>query len=195
MKAKEITRRDVRNLLEEIAERAPIMANRTLALIRKMYNFAIERDWVEANACQGIKWLAPERQRDRVLSEDEIRRFWAALDEEHPITAALFRLRLLTAQRGGEVHGATWDEMDLQSGWWTIPAERSKNKLTHRVPLSPPALKILKELKKEVGDSPWVFPSARRGRTSTTRRTQSSGLSNARRSSSAGTTCGARRRA
>lgn len=162
MKAKDITRRDVRNLLEEIAERAPIMANRTLALVRKMFNFAIERDWVEANPCQGIKRLAPERQRDRVLNEDEIRRFWAALDEEHPITAALFKLRLLTAQRGGEVHGATWDEMNLESGWWTIPAARSKNKLAHRVPLSPPALRILKELKKAIGESPWVFPSTRK---------------------------------
>ncbi len=84
MKAKEITRREVRQLLEEIADRAPIMANRPLALIRKMFNFAIERDWVEANPCQGIKRLAPERQRDRVLSDDEIRRFWAALEEEHP---------------------------------------------------------------------------------------------------------------
>ena len=50
--------------------------------------------------------------------------------------AALFRLRLLTAQRGGEVHGARWDEMELTTGWWTIPAARSKNRLAHRVPLS-----------------------------------------------------------
>ena len=58
--------------------------------------------------------------------------------------AALFRLRLLTAQRGGEVHGAKWEEFDLASGWWTIPAERSKNRLSHRVPLSPQALRIFK---------------------------------------------------
>lgn len=162
MKVKDISRRDVRNLLEEIADRAPIMANRTLALIRKMFNFGIERDWVEANPCQMIKRLAPERQRDRVLSEDEIRRLWTALDEEHPIMASLFRLRLLTAQRGGEIHGATWQEIDLDRGWWTIPKERSKNGLAHRVPLSPPTLKLLKDLKKEVGDSPWVFPSTRK---------------------------------
>ena len=40
--------------------------------------------------------------------------------------AALFRLRLLTAQRGGEIHGATWQEIDLDRGWWTIPKERRK---------------------------------------------------------------------
>jgi integrase len=122
-----------------------------------MFNFAIERDWLEFNPCALIKHPAPERQRDRVLNETEIRAFWKALDDEQPIMAALFRLRLLTAQRGGEVHGATWDEMDLVGGWWTIPAERSKNKLAHRVPLSPQAVQILTELQKAGGD--WVFPS------------------------------------
>ena len=163
MKVKEITRRDVRAVLEEIADRAPIMANRTLAVIRKMFNFAIERDWLESNPCQMIKRLAPERQRERVLSEGEIRRVWAALNQEHSTIAALFRLRLLTAQRGGEVHGAAWAEMDLPSGWWTIPSERSKNRLAHRVPLSPQAVRILKALKAEAKkDATWVFPSTRK---------------------------------
>jgi len=52
----------------------------------------------------------------------------------------VFRLHLLTAQRGEEVLGATWAEMELTSAWWTIPAERSKNGLAHRVPLSPQAV-------------------------------------------------------
>jgi integrase len=161
-KAKDITRRDVRALLDEIAERAPIMANRTLALVRKMFNFAIEHSWLETNPCTMIKRLAPDRQRDRVLNEEEIRKFWAALDAEKPMIAALFRLRLLTAQRGGEVHGATWAEMDLESGWWTIPAARSKNGLAHRVPLSRQSLKVLRDLQAEGTDSPWVFPGKRK---------------------------------
>lgn len=161
-KVKDIHRRDVRELLDEIAERAPIMANRTLALVRKMFNFGIEHDWVDTNPCHMIKRPAPESQRERVLSEDEIRRVWKALDDEHPIIAVLFRLRLLTAQRGGELLGATWGEMDLASSWWTIPAERSKNGLAHRVPLSPRALRILKALRKKTDDSPWVFPSTRK---------------------------------
>jgi integrase len=161
-KVKDIQRRDVRELLDEIAARAPIMANRTLALVRKMFNFAIEHDWLEVNPCQMIKRLAPERQRDRVLSEDEIRRLWKALDREDAVIAAVFRLRLLTAQRGGEVLGAMWAEMDLRTGWWTIPAERSKNGLAHRVPLSPQAVKVLKSLCSLTGDSPWVFPSPKK---------------------------------
>jgi integrase len=139
------------------------MANRTLALVRKMFNFAIERDWLEANPCHMVKRPGVEKPRDRVLSEDEIKRVWAALDREHDIVAALFRLRLLTAQRGGEVQGAAWSEIDLVSGWWTIPAERSKNGLAHRVPLSPQAVRILKGLKAEAKkDATWVFPSTRK---------------------------------
>ena len=74
----------------------------------------------------------------------------------------MLRLRLLTAQRGGEVLGATWAEMDLPTGWWTIPAERSKNGLAHRVPLSPQAVKVLKALHAITGDSLWVFPSPKK---------------------------------
>ena len=158
---KDIKRRDVRELLDEVAARAPIMANRTLALVRKMFNFAIEHDWLEVNPCHMVKRPAEEKQRERVLSEDEIRRVWTALEGESPLIAALFRIRLLTAQRGGEVHGASWSELDLSNGWWTIPAERSKNGLAHRVPLSPQARRILKAWRQTVGDSPWVFPSSR----------------------------------
>src|SRR5205085_301833 len=54
-KANEITRRDVRELLDGIVDRAPIMANRVLAIVRKVFNFAIERDWLEVNPCHMVK--------------------------------------------------------------------------------------------------------------------------------------------
>lgn len=90
------------------------------------------------------------------------------------VMASLIRLRLLTAQRGGELHAARWDEVDLTTGWWTIPNDRSKNGLSHRVPLSPQALELFKQLhtyreatKRLDKDgrpelSPWVFPSTRK---------------------------------
>ena len=49
---------------------------------------------------------------------------------------AFYKLRLLTAQCGGEVSAMRWDDMDLAAGWWTIPADTSKDKLAHRVPLT-----------------------------------------------------------
>jgi len=49
--------------------------------------------------------------------------------------AALLKVRLLTAQRGGEVAHMRWADVDLQSGWWTIPGSDTKNGEPHRVPL------------------------------------------------------------
>jgi integrase len=81
------------------------------------------------------------------LTEDEIRTLWKALDALEPHMAAAFKLRLITAQRGGEVADMRWQDVDLAGGWWTIPAERSKNGLPHRVPLTPMAVAIIKALK------------------------------------------------
>lgn len=178
-RARDISRRDVRNLVEAIAERgAPIQANRTLALIRKIYNVGIEREIIESNPCHLLKRPSPERSRDRVLSEDELRRVWQSLDEEDPAVAAIFRLRILTAQRGGEVRQMKWADVDLDAQWWTIPAEISKNDLAHRVPLNSQAKRLLSDLREhqerrlhEINAgrkkkrlepkkrSPWVFPS------------------------------------
>jgi len=68
MKVREITRRHVRDLLDDIATRAPIQANRVLAVVRKMFNFAIERDWLDVNPCVMIKRVVKEQARDRVLN-------------------------------------------------------------------------------------------------------------------------------
>ena len=107
------------------------MANRCLAYVRKMYNWALSKDLVEFNPCAGIPRPGKEQQRDLVLSEDEIKAIRKALDKEKPIMAATFRLRLLTAQRGGEVHSIRWNDIDRE--WWTIPEEFAKNGLSHRV--------------------------------------------------------------
>ncbi|EQD27509.1 hypothetical protein B1A_21642 [mine drainage metagenome] len=62
MKAEEVTRAQVRELLEIIARRAPIESNRTLALVRKVFAFALERDVVALNPCIGIsRWASRKR--------------------------------------------------------------------------------------------------------------------------------------
>ena len=144
----EITRADVRAMLDQIVDRgAPILANRTLALARKIFNFAIEHDWPIPNPCVGIRRPAAETERARVLTPDELKRVWDALDAEDPFFAALYRLRLLTAQRGGEVRQMRWDQIDFERAVWTIPAEIAKNNHAHRVPLSEPALRVLESLR------------------------------------------------
>ncbi len=159
-KAKNITRKDVTALLDGIMARgAPIMANRTKALISKIYNIGIGRDIVEHNPCLGVASPGKARQRDRVLNEGEIRALWRALDDQHPVVAATFKLRLLTAQRRNEVLTMRWEHID--GDWWTIPAEVAKNGLAHRVPLSRQSLALLDELRPLTGQSEWVFESPR----------------------------------
>ena len=161
-KAADITRREVNDLLDGIKERgAPIQANRTLEIIRKIYNWGIGREIVAANPCQGIEKPSAEHQRERVLSDDEIRAVWAAFDLETPLIAGMFKLRLITAQRGGEISYMRKADVDWGSGWWTIPGEFTKNGLAHRVWLSEPGTQILEDLLPLSDGSRWVFPSPR----------------------------------
>jgi integrase len=163
-KAAEIGRKDVIILLDSIVARGSgVLANRTRGLISKIFNFGIRRGIVELNPAQGVENPGQEHQRDRVLSEDETRALWHALDSERPKIAAIFRLALLTAQRRGEVLGMRWDELDLEGAWWTIPAERSKNGLAHRVPLGPRAFAILRELQNPPPGPIQVFPGSKGG--------------------------------
>ncbi|CAE6819452.1 Prophage integrase IntA [Paraburkholderia haematera] len=76
-------------------------------------------------------------------------------------TRAALLLLILTAARSGEIRGAVWDEFDLKAGIWTIPGERMKAKEPHRVPLSAPALKLVKAPKEQKQHETLVFPSLR----------------------------------
>jgi integrase len=110
-----------------------------------MFNFAVMRDILPFSPCNGLKLPAANNSRDRVLSDSEIRTFWdnlptCAMSEE--LRNAL-KLVLITAQRPGEVIRIHTDE--INDGWWTIPAERSKNGKAHRVPLAGLALDIIKQ--------------------------------------------------
>lgn len=146
--ATDISRADVQMLVSAIAERgAPVLANRVLSLVRKIFNFATEQDWPLMNPCTGVRRPTVETRRERVLTRDEIKRIWVALDEEEPFFAAFYRLRLLTAQRGGEVRRMRWDQIDFESSVWSIPASVAKNKNAHRVPLSRQAVRVIEDLR------------------------------------------------
>jgi integrase len=85
--------------------------------------------------------------------------FWAELSQREGMGALALRFACLCASRSGEVRGATWEEIDLASGIWTIPAARMKAGAMHRVPLSHAAMDILRRVPRLQG-APWVFPSA-----------------------------------
>lgn len=154
-KADEIRRRDVIALLDAIVARgAEVEANRTLALVRKLFNWANERDLLEGNPCLGVRAPGEETARERVLSDDEIRAVWNGCARLSPAMCAIFRLRLVTAQRGAEIAAMAWEHVDLKEATWWIPPEAHKGKRGHLVPLSPMATEILQGIKQS---GPWVF--------------------------------------
>lgn len=168
MKAGDIKKRDVISLIDDIGNRAPVMANRTLALVSKIFNFAIDRDILDRNPAVRVKRVVVERPRERVLTEDEIRILWEIFDGLgtngrrvlSPLMSAMMKVRLFTAQRHAEVSRMRWQ--DIHDDMWEIPAEFTKNNNSHRVPLTKPVLDILSSLPQA---SEWVFPSPRNSAT------------------------------
>jgi len=172
-KAADIVKRDVIQMLESIIDRgAPGMANNSFQVIRKMFNFAVERDILPFSPCTGIKLPAPKKSRDRTLNESEIKAFWNSLDGcamSTEIKQAL-KLILVTAQRPGEVIGLHTSEID--GVWWNIPAERAKNGKAHRVYLTGLAreiieqaialVRLVREIPAEEDYSGYIFPCPHR---------------------------------
>lgn len=158
IKAATITRRDVVALLDRIAATRPVYANRVFAVTRKMFNWAFDRDLIEATPCARVKPPGKETSRERVLTDDELRTFWMKLPESGapPSLQTALRLQLLTASRIGEILGARWDEIDLKRRELLVPGKRSKNGLENVVPLSPLAVDLIKSLERT---SAFVFPA------------------------------------
>lgn len=103
----------------------------------------------------------PKANHHAAMPFGEIPGFMARLRQRESISARALEFLILTACRSGEVRGATWREIDLDSATWTIPAERMKAGREHTVPLSDRAVAILKNLPRCGG---YVFPGAREGR-------------------------------
>jgi integrase len=160
-KVQDITKRDVIALLDTVRDRAPVMANRNLAAVRKLFNWCLARDVIKVSPCTLIEPPAPERSRDRILSDDELRLVWNATDSDASPFGPLVKLLMLTGQRLAEVGGMQWDELDLENKLWTLPAERVKNGERHEVPLSDAALEILAALPRIKTTKGFVFTTTR----------------------------------
>lgn len=142
-----ITKKDVNLLLVEICERgSPLTSNRVHSAVRKFFNWCVEEDLLAASPVYGVRPKARETQRDRVVTDTELPKIWAACDEIGWPFGPLVQLLALTGQRRSEVAQMYWAELDLDQGMWSIPRERSKNDRANEVPLSAPALEIIKGL-------------------------------------------------
>ncbi len=203
MKAREITKADIKGLIRVINEKPdgrvrkgrdndeatedagePIeMVERTravFALVRKIMRWAIREDVgaLTIDPTLGVTVPKAAEPRERNLSADEIHDIWRWLDtatdrtnkkrgsdDKTPYmsrgTALAALLSLTTGQRIGECTGIHIAELDLSdvAPVWTIPKTRTKNKRVHRVPLSPLAVRIIKDARERAPDSPFLFPS------------------------------------
>jgi integrase len=175
-----LKRAEIGRLRDKVAKSSgPIASNNVLVLINRVLNWAVDEGLLEFNPAARLRKVGQVKPRERVLPEDEIPEFWAALaamesmTREHvargekgrmlsPATRSVLRLMLLTGQRRSEVAGAEKSELELDAKdpVWMIPGERTKNGLLHRVPLCPRAKE---EFARAVAASPresrYVFPS------------------------------------
>jgi integrase len=158
----EISKRDVIALLDGVNDRgSPIMANRVLAAVRKLFNWCLARDVIQASPCTLVDPPAPERSRDRVLTDDEVRLVWNATEVEGWPFGPVVKLLMLTGQRLSEVGGMRWEELDLNNKLWTLPAERVKNGERHDVPLSDAAIAVISALPRIKTAKSFVFTTRR----------------------------------
>jgi integrase len=134
-------------------------ANRTLALVKSMFNFGIQQRYFEGvNPCYGIK-MFKEKSRARFLDADEMHRFLEALSSEpNQDVQDFFLLALFTGARRGNVQAMKWANLDLEAGVWTIPGDESKNSEDMKVILTPESVEILRRRKQKIL-SLYVFPS------------------------------------
>lgn len=155
MPVKEITRGDIKSLIAAIAKDHPIKGNRTLALIKTLFNFAVDGEYISApSPAAGIKPPAAEVARERVLADDEVARIWAACDQAgYPFGPAI-QILLLTGARRNEVATMKWT--DIADDVWTVPREKTKADRWHEIPLAPLATEILDSIPHR-GESHYVF--------------------------------------
>ena len=161
-KASSIRRADVATLLDQIvAGGARVPANRTHAVLSRMFNWAVERQLVETNPVTGLRAPVKETSRDRCLSDDELHLFLTLLPSAPvtTVTRLALRFQLLTAARPGEVTSALWSEINEEAAIWHLPGARTKNGEPHSLPLSPQALEVLAEARKLDRGVGCVFPS------------------------------------
>lgn len=168
--AKDITRAHLAIALEAMAQKGIKEETRkTLTTLNLMLDYALKHHFIEQNHARVLKpkdfAASASRPRDRVLTFDELRKLWAALNGEDPaksssmsiITATAIKLLILTGARRGEVAAMQWDEIDFKNSVWHLPAYKTKNKQAHFIYLSSFTKELLKSLKPFTGNSKYVF--------------------------------------
>ncbi|MGB0938305.1 MAG: tyrosine-type recombinase/integrase [Colwellia sp.] len=172
VKLKDITRRDILSkVLDPITDRgAGTQANKTLSILKQMFDYAVERDLMQGNPISTAKKKnvgGIQKPRTRALEFEELIQVFERLPKLGVSTQVIYALKFiaLTGCRPIEVTGAQWSEFDFEKMIWTIPAERVKQnkggERIHKVPITQNMIIMLDELRASFSylGSKYVFPS------------------------------------
>jgi integrase len=154
--ATEVSKVDVRALLEHVHDQAAIGSNRVFELVRAMYNWARSKDLVTTSPCDGVKKIEKERRRERTYTDEELRAIARVLRATDLQDLVAFLMR--TGARSHEARAARWERIDFDRKVWTIPAEDAKAGRKHEVPLAPGAWAIVKRRFKKYKSKAFLFP-------------------------------------
>lgn len=165
----EIKRGDVIELIDEVTENAGAHeANRVHHVISAIFGWGVSEGHITVDPTYKLPYRHKEEPRTRALTPAELKALWIGLDEQPttPELRSIYRLLMLLGQRKSEVAGMRISELDLEAETpvWTIPKERTKNKVAHRVPLPPMSLAIIKDALMMLAKGDYVFPSPMTGR-------------------------------
>jgi len=160
-KLEDVHKTDVQALHARVGrENGRYRANRLLELVRAMFNKAPDMGYEGPNPATGIKKFR-EQSRDRYLQADELPRFFEAVRSEPNETLRdFFYLCVFTGARRANVLAMRWEAISLELGVWRIPETKSGQAVL--VPLSEPALAVLRRRAEGRGDCPWVLPAITR---------------------------------
>jgi hypothetical protein len=140
MEPKQVTRRDVRRIVEALAAGPkPHASNFALGALSVFFRWCVDRDLIEISPCTGVRPMVPEVERDRVLSDAELRRIWVSAGEMGYPFGPVIRLLILTGQRRDEIGEMKRQEL-AHGDRIELSAERTKSGRRHDVPLTRLAL-------------------------------------------------------
>jgi integrase len=152
-----ITRRDVIVRIDSVMDRGKeYMANRLLAILRKFFNWCVERDIIQTSPASGLKPPGKERSRDRILTEEEVKSVWEASQSMGYPFGSIYLLLTITGQRLNEVASMKWEDLNLKENHWTIQADDNKPERLHVVPLSSLALNVIESVPR-VAETGFLF--------------------------------------
>ncbi|MFT0172406.1 tyrosine-type recombinase/integrase [Paraburkholderia mimosarum] len=164
----DVTPKDCADALRPIWLIKPETASRTRQRMDAVFQWAWAHGHISANPVRVVEHLLPQQaarvEHQPAMPWRSVPAFVTAhLRDIEPAdsTRAAVLFAMLTAGRSGEVRGARWDEFDLDAGIWTVPADRMKAKLPHRVPLVGAALDLVRALKAAQRHETLAFPSPR----------------------------------